>query len=73
MPKMSDAMEEGKVLRWLKNKGDSIEKGEPIVEIETDKANVELEAPDSGVVLEIRAQVGDTVPIGTPIALIAPA
>lgn len=73
MPKMSDAMEEGKILRWLKNPGDMVEKGEPIAEIETDKANVELEAPDSGVLAEIKAHEGETIPIGTLIAVIAPA
>lgn len=73
MPKMSDAMEEGKVLKWLKNEGDQVEKGEPIAEIETDKANVELEAPESGVIQKFTANEGDTVAIGTTIALIVPA
>lgn len=73
MPKMSDAMEEGKVLRWIKQQGDQVEKGEPIAEIETDKANVELEASDAGVISEIRVQEGESVPIGTPIAVIVPA
>ncbi|MEN6520343.1 MAG: dihydrolipoamide acetyltransferase family protein [Armatimonadota bacterium] len=73
MPKMSDAMEEGKVLRWIKQKGDDVQKGEPIAEIETDKANVEIEATDSGVISEIRIPEGESVPIGTPIAVVSPA
>lgn len=73
MPKMSDAMEEGKVLRWIKQQGDQVEKGEPVAEIETDKANVELEATDAGVISEIRVQEGGSVPIGTPIAVVSPA
>ncbi len=70
MPKMSDSMEEGKVLRWIKSQGDQVEKGEPIAEIETDKANVELESPESGVLSEISAQEGDTVDVGSVIARI---
>ncbi|MEN6373141.1 MAG: dihydrolipoamide acetyltransferase family protein [Armatimonadota bacterium] len=73
MPKMSDAMEEGKVLRWIKQPGDDVQKGEPIAEIETDKANVEIEATDSGVLSEIRIPEGESVPIGTPIAVVLPA
>ncbi|HPP74178.1 MAG TPA: dihydrolipoamide acetyltransferase family protein [Armatimonadota bacterium] len=73
MPKMSDAMEEGKVIKWIKQPGDTVEKGEPIAEIETDKANVELEAPDSGTLTQITTQEGDSVPIGTTIAVIGPA
>ena len=71
MPKMSDSMEEGKILKWLKQVGEPVEKGEPIVEIETDKANVEVEAPDSGVVGTISVGEGETVPIGTVIAVIS--
>ncbi len=73
MPKMSDAMEEGKVLRWIKHVGDEIQKGEPIAEIETDKANVELEAPESGVLQQISVQEGESAPIGTSIGIISSA
>ena len=69
MPKLSDTMEEGTVLQWLKEDGDAVTKGEPIVEIETDKANMMVEAPDSGQ-LQIVAQVGDSLPIGATIATI---
>ena len=69
MPKLSDTMEEGTVLEWFKDDGADVAKGEPIVEIETDKANMTVEAPESGV-LRIVAQVGDSLPIGAPIATI---
>lgn len=71
MPKMGDAMEEGKVVRWLKSPGDEVEKGETIAEIETDKAVVELEAPESGVLQQIIVQEDQTVPVGTTIAAIS--
>ncbi len=70
MPKMSDTMEEGKVIRWLKNRGDTVTEGEPIAEIETDKANVEMEAFEPGVLKDILVQEGETAPVGTPIATI---
>ena len=69
MPKLSDTMEEGTVLQWLRDDGAEVAKGEPIVEIETDKANMMVEAPEGGA-LAIIAQVGDTLPIGAPIATI---
>src|SRR6185369_428024 len=70
MPALELAQETGKVLKWLKNPGDSVRKGEPIVEIETDKVTVEVEAPASGVLREVSAQPGDVVPVGKAIALI---
>ncbi|HEY3247560.1 MAG TPA: dihydrolipoamide acetyltransferase family protein [bacterium] len=70
MPKMGDAMTEGKVLRWMKRPGDSISKGEPIAEIETDKVNVDLEAEDEGVLLDIVVGEGETAAVGSTIALI---
>jgi pyruvate dehydrogenase E2 component (dihydrolipoamide acetyltransferase) len=70
MPALELAQETGKVLRWLKNPGDTVSKGEPIVEIETDKVTVEVEAPASGVLREVTAQPGDVVPVGKTIALI---
>ncbi len=70
MPALELAQETGKVLKWLKNPGDSVSKGEPIVEIETDKITVEVEAPASGVLREVTAQPGDVVPVGKTIALI---
>jgi pyruvate dehydrogenase E2 component (dihydrolipoamide acetyltransferase) len=70
MPALELAQETGKVLKWLKNPGDSVSKGEPIVEIETDKVTVEVEAPASGVLREVSAQPGDVVPVGKTIAMI---
>lgn len=70
MPKMGDAMTEGKVLRWMKRPGDAVSKGEAIAEIETDKVNVDLESEESGVLLEIVAAEGETVAVGGTIAVI---
>lgn len=70
MPKMGDAMEEGTLVRWLKSEGDAVREGEPIAEIATDKATVEIEAPSAGVLREIRVQEGAIVPVNTPLAYI---
>ena len=70
MPALELAQETGKVLRWIRSPGDTVAKGEPIVEIETDKVTVEIEAPASGVLREVIAGVGDVVPVGKTIALI---
>ena len=70
MPKQGMDMEEGVVARWLKAEGDSVKKGEFIVEIETDKASMEIESPLEGTVLKLYWQEGDIVPCGTPIAAI---
>jgi pyruvate/2-oxoglutarate dehydrogenase complex dihydrolipoamide acyltransferase (E2) component len=70
MPKMGDAMEEGTLLRWLKEVGQEVAVGEPIAEIETDKVALEIEANDGGVLTKTLVGEGETVPIGTPIATI---
>jgi pyruvate dehydrogenase E2 component (dihydrolipoamide acetyltransferase) len=70
MPALELAQETGKVLHWLKSPGDKVRKGEPLVEIETDKATTEIEAPASGVLGDVTAQAGDVVPVGQTIALI---
>ncbi len=70
MPKLSDTMEEGKILRWLKQEGDRVETGQTLAEVETDKATVEMEAYTSGVIRKIVAAPGDTVKIGALIAVI---
>src|SRR5947209_8245595 len=64
MPKLGATMTEGTVLRWLYQPGDQVTKGEPLLEIMTDKVNIEVEAPISGRLSEILAQDGDTLPIG---------
>src|SRR5215207_4821361 len=70
MPKMGDAMEEGTLLRWLKQVGDEIAVGDPLAEIETDKVSLEIEATEAGVLNKTYVEEGATVPIGTPIAAI---
>ncbi|MBM4267154.1 MAG: 2-oxo acid dehydrogenase subunit E2 [Deltaproteobacteria bacterium] len=70
MPKLSDTMEEGKILRWLKEAGEQVSAGEILVEVETDKADMEIEAEQGGVLREIRLQEGDTAPVGAVIAVI---
>ena len=70
MPKMGDAMEEGTLLRWLKQVGDEIAVGDPLAEIETDKVSLEIEATEAGVLSKTYVEEGATVPIGTPIAAI---
>ena len=64
MPRLSDSMEEGTILKWMVSEGDEVEKGQEIAEIETDKANMTYEATDEGVLLEILAEEGSTLPIG---------
>lgn len=66
MPRLSDSMEEGTILKWLKSDGDDVSKGEELVEIETDKANMTYEADEAGT-LEIVAQEGDTLAVGETI------
>jgi len=68
MPRLSDSMEEGTILRWIKSQGDEVAVGDELVEIETDKANMVYEADAAGTLIEIMAQEGDTLPIGETIA-----
>src|SRR3954471_7905415 len=70
MPRLSDSMEEGTILKWLKSDGDEVKRGEELVEIETDKANMTYEADSDGV-LSIVAKEGDTLPVGETIARLA--
>ena len=73
MPALELAQETGKVLVWIKKEGDKVAKGEPLLEIETDKVSFELEAPTDGILAGIRSQAGDVVPVGQIIAwLVAP-
>jgi pyruvate dehydrogenase E2 component (dihydrolipoamide acetyltransferase) len=68
MPRLSDSMEEGTILQWFVAEGDAVKEGEPLVEVETDKASVTYESEHDGAVLAINAQVGDSVPVGAVIA-----
>ncbi len=70
MPRMSDTMEEGKILAWLKKVGDRVEVGDVIAEVETDKADMEMEALDEGFLAAIRVPEGESVPVGSVIALL---
>jgi pyruvate dehydrogenase E2 component (dihydrolipoamide acetyltransferase) len=70
MPRLSDSMEEGTVLKWLVEEGGEVKRGEPLVEIETDKANMTYEADSDGVLIEVLAKEGDTLAIGEVIARI---
>src|SRR5260370_38323091 len=67
MPKLGYDMETGRIVSWLKAEGDRVAPGEPIAEIETDKATIEMEARASGVIVEIPKPAGRDVPVGTPI------
>ena len=70
MPKLSDTMEEGTILRWFKHPGDRVAEGELLAEVETDKADMELEAESSGTLAEIRVQEGETAGVGAVIAVL---
>jgi pyruvate dehydrogenase E2 component (dihydrolipoamide acetyltransferase) len=70
MPKLGDTMEEGKILAWRKQVGDTVKKGDAIAEIETEKVNIEAESYAEGVLRQILVPAGATVAIGTPIALV---
>jgi 2-oxoisovalerate dehydrogenase E2 component (dihydrolipoyl transacylase) len=70
LPQLGESIHEGTVARWLKRPGDRVEKYEPLVEITTDKVNVEMPSPMEGVLVELLVPEGETRPVGTPIALI---
>jgi len=71
MPKLSDTMEEGRILRWLKQEGDRVETGQALAEVETDKATVEMEAYTNGTLRKVFAAQGATVKVGDLIAVVA--
>ena len=66
----SDESDEVRILRWIRNQGDKVRKGEALLEVETDKVNVEIEAPDNGELLEISAREGDFIKFGVVVAVI---
>lgn len=70
MPKLSDTMEEGGVFSWFFKEGDLVEEGEPLLEIETDKATMEYSSPESGYLRKILEPAGSQVPLGSPIAIL---
>jgi pyruvate dehydrogenase E2 component (dihydrolipoyllysine-residue acetyltransferase) len=71
MPKLSEAMESGKIIKWLKKEGDRIQGGDILAEVETDKADVEMEAFGAGVLRKVLVNAGDRAPVGNLIAVIA--
>src|SRR5271166_2588213 len=70
MPALEMAQETGKLIAWLKKEGEPVVKGEPLLEIETDKAVMEIESPGDGVLAGIKVQAGTEVPVGRTIAWI---
>jgi len=70
MPKLSPTMEEGQLARWLKKEGDKVSMGEPLAEIDTDKATMEMQALSNGVLRKILVREGESAPLGQPIAII---
>ncbi len=66
----SDESDEVKILRWVKKEGEQVQKGEALLEVETDKVNVEIEAPESGVLEEIRVKEGDNATFNSVVAII---
>ena len=70
MPKLSPTMEEGQIARWLKKEGDKVSMGEPLAEIDTDKATMEMQALADGVLRKIIIKEGEAAPLGQLIAVI---
>jgi pyruvate dehydrogenase E2 component (dihydrolipoamide acetyltransferase) len=70
MPQMGESIAEGTIVRWIKKVGDRIDRDEPLFEISTDKVDAEIPSPSAGVVREIRAKEGDTVPVNSVVAVI---
>jgi pyruvate/2-oxoglutarate dehydrogenase complex dihydrolipoamide acyltransferase (E2) component len=66
----SDESDEVRILRWLKTEGAQVQKGEALLEVETDKVNVEIESPDEGELQEIKAREGDFVKFGAAVAVV---
>src|SRR2546421_7684898 len=73
MPRLSDSMEEGTILKWIVEEGGEVKRGEPLCEIETDKANMTYEADTDGTLIEIVVPEGETVALGEVIARVGEA
>src|SRR3954454_18560434 len=73
MPQMGESIAEGTIVRWIKKVGDKIDRDEPLFEISTDKVDAEIPSPASGVIAEIRAKEGETVPVNSVVAVIGAA
>ena len=70
MPQMGESIAEGTVSKWLKQVGDPVERDEPILEISTDKVDAEIPSPESGTLVEVRIQEGETIEVGAVVAYI---
>jgi pyruvate dehydrogenase E2 component (dihydrolipoamide acetyltransferase) len=70
MPMLGEVMEEGRIVAWLKKEGDAVNRGENLIEVETDKATMEEESTATGVLIKILVPAGETVAVNTPLALI---
>src|ERR1700741_4436077 len=73
MPQMGESIAEGRIVRWIKKVGESVERDEPLFEISTDKVDAEIPSPAAGVITEIRAKEGETVEVNTVVAVIGAA
>src|SRR4051812_38366967 len=73
MPQMGESVAEGTIVRWIKKVGDKVDRDEPLFEISTDKVDAEIPSPGAGVLSEIRAQEGETVPVNSIVAVIGSA
>src|SRR3954470_7471380 len=73
LPKLSPTMEEGVLVRWTKKEGDKVSPGDLVAEVETDKANMDFNIEDDGVLLKLLVKEGETVKLGAPVAIIGKA
>src|SRR5258708_34510394 len=73
MPQMGESIAEGTIVRWIKKVGDKVDRDEPLFEISTDKVDAEIPSPAAGVISEIRAKEGQTVPVNSVAPVIGPA
>src|SRR6266496_700329 len=73
LPKLSPTMEEGVLVRWTKKEGDKVSPGDLVAEVETDKANMDFNIEDEGVLLKLLVKEGETVKLGAPVAIIGKA
>src|SRR5260370_9003557 len=71
LPQLGMGMQEGKVLRWFKSEGDRVQEGDPLCELETEKANVEVPAPEGGILSQIVAEVRATIPVFEVLGVLA--
>ena len=73
MPQMGESIAEGTIVRWIKKVGDAVDRDEPLFEISTDKVDAEIPSPAAGVLLQIRVNEGETVPVDSVVGLIGAA